>query len=129
MKKICLIGLIVGSLFADVYWMSYKDAYKVKSNGKPMLIFVGATNCGYCKKEKNNINSSEELSVFINKKMNPVYINQDKDFIPVDLISDMTPAIYFATSTGKILTKPMFGVISNEELFQYAQIIEAKSSK
>lgn len=125
MKKIYLLGLMSLSLIADVNWMSYKDAYKNRDN-KPMIIIVGATTCGFCKKEKDNINSNDELVSFINKKMKPVYINQDQDFTPVDLMSEMTPAIYFADANGKILSKPMFGVVSNEELFQYAKSIESK---
>lgn len=123
MKKIYILLSLTAMLSADVNWTNYKEAYNKRDNGKPMLIIVGATTCGFCKKEKDNINQNEELVSLINSSLNPVYINQDKDFTPVDLISSATPAIFFAKPDGTVLTKPMLGVVNNEELFQYAKII------
>jgi thioredoxin-related protein len=106
----------------NIKWTDYKSAYNLyldKKNNKHLFIMVGSTTCTYCKIAKQKINENKELINYINENFIPIYINQDKDFIPVDLMVPGTPAFWVTRSNGVPLYRPIMGLKSVDELFKF----------
>ena len=110
-----------------VKWLDFKTVYNksIKNkNSKPMLIMVGSTTCHFCKTAKSIIDNNSKISNYINKHFSPVYISQDKDFIPVDLIVPGTPGFWITSNEGKPLFEVKLGMENEDSFLEYLKLIE-----
>ena len=89
---------------------------------KPLFIFVSGSHCSYCKKELKLFNSDKKFVEKINSKFIPVYIIQDKDYVPNHLLSQVTPTFYFVDNDGEYLTEPIRGALPLSVFYQYTKI-------
>jgi len=134
MKYIFLIMITLSQLLTasqNLEWLSYKEVFELSEDrliNKPVLVFVGSTNCTFCKKEKEDINKNENFKNFLNNEYIYVYINQEKDFTPVDLYSEMVPAFYILSpkTLKPLVSKPAFGAIPLKNLQIWLEEISDK---
>jgi len=113
--KFLLIFIISVNLFS-LDWISYKEIYDNRPN-KPIFVFVSKDNCKYCSIERDRMVKNKKFLSFLKKNFQTVYINQSKDFIPVYLMSSMTPAFYILESNQlKLLVQPAYGAIPLNEM-------------
>jgi len=114
-------------------WLSYKELYAISQDNlinKPVFVFIGKNNCPYCKKEIERIKNSKEFSKYLNNNFITVFINQDEDFIPVDLYSEMVPAFYILEPYSlRKLVKPGYGAIPINSLQNWLKNISIKFNK
>jgi thioredoxin-related protein len=133
MKKVFLsIILLTQIIFADsINWSSYNELItKFKTNKltieKPILLFVGATTCGYCKKQLDIFNSSDKLSSFINKNYYPVIVFQDKEKDLLDRYkTDITPTLIILNPADLTQMTPdnTKGIHSDTEIYYYLKSV------
>jgi len=110
LKKILLLGLFSSFLFSGtINWTGYAEALRLSDGTKPMFIFVSSSNCSYCKKEMNLMESNPQFVKFLNTRFVPVYINQSEDYIPQHLISQVTPTFYLTNEEGVELGSKIIG--------------------
>jgi len=118
MKIIFLILFVSIGLFAN-NWTSYKDMYEKRDN-KLILVMIERDNCIYCSKEFKRIESDKEFKRFLSENFQLVLINQDQDFIPAELISQMTPAFYILEPSDlRLFTDPFYGLTENRKFKKY----------
>jgi len=140
MKNLILTITMIFTLQTNLFsqeklegWLSYKELYILSQDNlinKPVFVFIGKNNCPYCKKEIERIKNSAEFSKYLNNKFITVFINQDEDFIPIDLVSDMVPAFYILEPYSlRKLVKPGYGAIPLESLKDWLQDISIKFNK
>jgi len=105
-----------------INWIDFKTAYNLaldKKNNKDLFIMVGSTTCHFCSIAKQMLRKDKKIITYINKNYLPVYINQDKDFIPVDLMVPGTPSFWITNNKGIPLKEMKIGMRSTEDLFNY----------
>jgi len=140
MKNLILTILILFSLQTNLFsqeklegWLSYKELYAISQDNlinKPVFVFIGKNNCPYCKKEIERIKNSKDFSNYLKNNFITVFINQDEDFIPVDLYSEMVPAFYILDPYSlRKLVKPGYGAIPLESLKDWLENISIKFNK
>ena len=116
-KTLSTLLILTVSLFAEINgYQNYRNLYNDMSDGKltkPVLLMVGSTTCKFCKKELSKMNSDKTFSDFINNNMEFIYVNQDKDFLPIDYYAEMTPAFFILSprTLKPINSKPAYGAI------------------
>lgn len=110
MKKIVflLLSFSILTFAGKINWVSYKT-YLNMAKSKPGFIFVSASSCYFCKVEMKRMNANKSFVKFVNKRFIPVFIEEDKEFTPVNLISRMTPTFYLLNSSGNYLISPIIG--------------------
>jgi len=140
MKNLILTIIMVFTLQTNLFsqeklkdWLSYKELYALSQDNlinKPVFVFIGKNNCPYCKKEIERIKNSAEFSKYLNNNFITVFINQDEDFTPVDLYSEMVPAFYILEPYSlRKLVKPGYGAIPLEHLKDWLKDISRKFNK
>ena len=98
MIKLISLFLITISLNASM-WITYKEAYEIKDIvNKKAIVIIGSENCHYCEKLLNDIESNNDIRNIINNNFIPIYLDKDKDFIPIDLYSTLTPTVYILSN-------------------------------
>jgi len=112
----------------DLNWLSYITAFQksFKENSKkPLLVMVGATDCPYCDSAKVLMKKDNILKRYLSENFHLVYLDQDVDFVPVDLISKGTPAFWFTSEKGIPLRTVMYGLKNTKTLLMHArEVIE-----
>jgi thioredoxin-related protein len=109
--------------FDSVQWEDYRAAYSKRDLKKPMFVMVGSTTCKFCGQAQKIIDSDKEFVNYIMDNFTPVYISQDKDFVPVDLMAKGTPAFWFTSSSGMPYLQPIYGAVPTDMLMGYAKDI------
>lgn len=122
MKKILLLVIFVSTIYANEV-LTYKKLYNMSQDGtlninKLVVLMVGATDCPYCHREYNAIQKNESFRYFLNKNFTFLYVNQDKDFLPVDYYAPATPAFFILNpfNLRPVVEKPAFGAIPLDRL-------------
>ena len=115
MKIFLMLFTLLLSLNASD-WMTYKQMYYMNKDHlikKPILVFIGAEHCSYCKREMDAINKNIEFKQYIVANFDLVYIDQDNDFVPASLISQVTPTytILNPGSLSKAISQDAYGEI------------------
>lgn len=127
-KTIILILLTLSFLEANTLnWLNYKEVYELSSDkliNKPVFVFVSRDNCRFCEKEKERIINNNIFKTFLEENYIPVHVNQDQDFIPVDLLSEMVPAFYILSprTLRPIISKPAYGAIPLDQLRKWLEL-------
>jgi len=109
MKKLVFLFLFAfflnsSSNAQEVKWYSWNEAYKIAQNEKkPMLVFVQANWCHWCKRMLDKTFNKEEISSIINK-----------DFIAVKF--DVDEKAEYEFKGKKYKGKELLGVLTNNEL-------------
>jgi len=128
MKNLLLLFLFSISLFGSE-WVSYKEVYENRPN-KPIFVFVSQDNCKYCQIERKRFVKDKIFTKFLNENFQTVYINQSKDFIPVDLMSQMTPAFYILEPKSlRMLSDPAYGAIPLDKMKPWLEQIKEAYNK
>jgi len=55
------------------------------------------------------MNSDKSFVDYVNTNFIPVYIVQDKDYVPIHLVSNVTPTFYILDSKENYLVAPIIG--------------------
>jgi len=111
MKFLLMATVLSLSLFGGD-WASYKTIYDNRSFNKPVFVFVSRDNCKYCSIERDRISKDKNFMYFLRKNFQTVYINESKDFTPVYLMSNMTPAFYVLEPKNlKIMVPEVYGAM------------------
>jgi len=149
MKKIIIAAVIAGGLllgpssilakddtfdyvklehkFNKIEWAPFNNKNFTKGT-KPIILIVGSTTCGYCKKLKQTMNQDKALRNIIMNNFTPIYVEQDISYLPEYLKTPMTPTIYFLTADSKhllidkVVGAPEAGYLTKATLFILKQI-------
>jgi len=101
MKKLILIVIFSVSVFANINWHTYKEAFNLTQSGllkKDIFVMVVSDNCRYCHKMLNSIKSNREFQRYMNSNYYNVLINSSKDFMPIQLDTGITPSYFILDS-------------------------------
>lgn len=105
------------------FWMNFVDGFHyAQQTGKNMFVIVGSQTCSFCKDLKLKSEKTKKIRETIKNFFVPVYIEKEKDFIPVDLLerSDLIPAIFIVSyKNGEIRYGPLYGDQTRTNLLNF----------
>ena len=126
-KKTIMLSLFSASLFAgNIEWHTLSDMnadFKNKSITKPVILFVGDSNCQYCVKELSDMENDPKYVELVNNSYYNVHVNQDMeaDNLPVQYTSDITPTIYLLNpeDLNPLTPEPTIGAVDINIMYSY----------
>ncbi len=106
MKQLTLIILLSINLLA-LQWHTFDEAKLIqKKNQKPMMVYITASHCPYCKRMDKNVFQDNDMSKWLESKFIAVKVDMDFDDIPMNLKPTITPTFYFVNKEKVIKTIP-----------------------
>lgn len=115
--------LSIGLFATELQWHSYKEIYNLSQDKKlykPVFAFISSSNCKFCKIEMERIRKDSSFQKFLADKFELVYVEQDIDFTPVELVSPFTPTFFvLSPKTLEPLTSSAKGAIDLRELQEW----------
>jgi len=101
MKKIFLLAVLAGSLWAE----SYID---MRMNGvhKPLFVVVTANHCPYCERQKRVIENNAVLRNFIDENFQYATVNMSRVPVPGELQPIYgTPTVFVVEKSGDVVAR------------------------
>ena len=120
MKKIVLIFILTVQLFS-MDWLKYNEALDIKDLvRKPLFIMVGSNNCKFCNKFKEKVENNKSFQDYLNGYFLPVYINKDREILPDNLMTPVTPMFFIVDyKSMKLLVDPAVGNQPLDKMFDW----------
>jgi thioredoxin-related protein len=106
MKYLIIITLLLTSLSAkDLNWLhDYQSALILaKMQNKDVYLFIGADECRFCDKFKDETLSNKEVIKTLREDFILLYMSRDQHQIPKRFKTKGVPQHYFLTPEGKII--------------------------
>ena len=106
MKLIILTLIFISSLYSyELNWLHhYKSALQLaKMQQKDVYLFVGADDCRFCDKFKDETLSNKEVIKRLRKDFILLYMSRDQHEIPKKFKTQGVPRHYFLTQNGDII--------------------------
>ena len=106
MKYLIIITLLLSSLTAkELNWLHHYDSalQLAKMQKKDVYLFIGADECRFCDKFKDETLSSKEVIKTLRKDFILLYMSRDQHKIPKKFKTQGVPQHYFLDENGEII--------------------------
>ena len=106
MKYLIIITLLLSSLAAkELNWLHHYDSalQLAKMQNKDVYLFIGADECRFCDKFKDETLSSKEVIKKLRENFILLYMSRDQHEIPKKFKTKGVPQHYFLTPQGEVI--------------------------
>ena len=124
------VFFLIVSLCMHVWSFGYEDAVQkaIKEN-KKLLVELVMESCPYCERFQKYVLSKDDVKVILDKDFVFVVLDIDKDTIPEQFSSRMTPTFYFLSSDGQKILHEMKGAPAKSDFINTLNYIISAEQK
>lgn len=114
-KIIVIVSMLVTSLFAEIEWMQYDEAFvEAKKSNKIVMIMLSKEGCPACEYMKDIVFENDDVVDEFNQNFIGVHLDIHEDYIPEEFTYIGTPTFHFINKHERKLDRIDGGVNSRD---------------